>query len=29
MAVGKSFNLKKQKMTKESIIIFGLSQKLG
>ena len=29
MAIGKSFNLKKQKMTKESIRIFGLTQKLG
>ena len=28
-AIGKSFNLKKQKMTKESIRIFGLMQKLG
>ena len=29
MAIGKSLNLKKQKMTKESIRIFGLTQKLG
>ena len=29
MAIEKSFNLKKQKMTKESIRIFGLTQKLG
>ena len=29
MAIGKSFNLKKQKMTKESTRIFGLTQKLG
>ena len=29
MAIGKSFNLKKQKMTKESIRISGLTQKLG
>ena len=28
MAIGKSFNLKKRKMTKESIRIFGLTQKL-
>ena len=26
---GKSFNLKKQKMTKESISFFGLTEKLG
>ena len=29
MAIGKSFNLKKQNMTKESIRILGLTQKLG
>ena len=29
MVIGKSFNLKKQKMTKESMRIFGLTQKLG
>ena len=29
MAIGKSLNLKKQKMTKESTIIVGLTQKLG
>ena len=29
MAIGKSFNLKKQKMTKASIKIFGLTQKPG
>ena len=29
MAIGKSFDLKKRKMTKESIRIFGLTQKLG
>ena len=29
MAIGKSFNLKKRKMTKESIRIFGLTHKLG
>ena len=29
MAIGKSFNLKKQKMTKESIRIFGITQKFG
>ena len=29
MAIEKSFNLKKQKLTKESIKIFGLTQKLG
>ena len=29
MAIGKSFNLKKQKMTKESIKTYGLNQKLG
>ena len=29
MAIGKSFNLKKQNMTKESLSIFGLTQKLG
>ena len=29
MAIGKSFNLKKQKMTKESIRFCGLTQKLG
>ena len=29
MAIGKSFNLKKQKMTKESTRILGLTQKLG
>ena len=29
MAIGKSFDLKKQKMTKESIRISGLTQKLG
>ena len=28
-AIGKSFDLKKQKMTKESTRIFGLTQKLG
>ena len=29
MAIGKSFNLKKQKMTKESMRFFWLTQKLG
>ena len=29
MAIGKRCNLKKQKMTKESVRIFGLTQKLG
>ena len=29
MAIGKRFNLKKQKMTKESIWIFGFTQKVG
>ena len=29
MAIGKSLNLKNQKMTKGSIRIFGLTQKLG
>ena len=29
LAIGKSYNLKKQKMTKESTRIFGLTQKLG
>ena len=29
MAIGKSFNLKKQKMSKESMRNFGLTQKLG
>ena len=29
MAIGQSFDLKNKKMTKESVRIFGLTQKLG